>query len=147
MTRIRYTMPARSQGILYTQRVMSHLEREDVHRWAFAFGMTPDVEFTVRKWLRQRLDRFYCDLQPMYTPHYSSATGARTHVVLQCPPPPTALAGRDEFVSVGLQGLNPRDAVKSIVNATGLSPHLAVRGWPFCLDDADDVNDADGGAA
>ena len=30
MKRIRCTMPARSQGILYTQRVMSSLERDDM---------------------------------------------------------------------------------------------------------------------
>lgn len=72
MTRIRYMMPVRLHGLLCTQRVMSRL----------------DVEFTVRKWLCQCLDRFYCD----------------------------------EFVSVGLQGLNP---------------HMSVCGWPFCLDELD----------
>lgn len=145
MKRIRYTMPARSQGILYTQRVMSSLEK-DVHRWVFVFGMDPDVEALVRKWLLQRLNGFYCDLQVMYTPHYSSATGARTHVVLQYPPPPTARHGHDEFIPVGLQGLNARGAVKAIVKATGLNPHLSVCGWPFCLDDLDDVDDMEGGA-
>lgn len=143
MKRIRYTMPARSQGILYTQRVMSGLERDGVHRWVFVFGMTPDVEFTVRKWLATRLDGFYCDLPPMYTPHYSSATGARTHVVLQYPPPLTARLERDEFIPVGLQGSNARGAVKAIVKATGLSPHLSVCGWPLCLNDVDDM---EGGA-
>ena len=144
MKRIRCTMPAGSQGILYTQRVMSSLERDGVHRWVFVFGMTPDVEFTVRKWLVQRLDGFNCDMQPMYTPHYQSATGARTHVVLQYPPPPTARPGRDGFIPVGLQGLNARGAVKAIVEATGPNPHMSVCGWPFCLSDFDD---AEGGAA
>lgn len=139
----RYTMRARSQGVLYTQHATANLAEEDVHRWVFVFGMDPGVEFTVRKWLVQRLDGFHCDLQPMYTPHYSSATGAGTHVVLQYPPPPTARPGRDEFIPVGLQGLNARGAVEAIVKATGLSPHLSVRGWPFCLNDVDDM---EGGA-
>lgn len=144
MKRIRYTMPSRSQGKLYMQRKMAELVEKDVHRWVFAFGMTPDVEFTVRKWLRQRLDGFYCDLQPTYTPHCSSATGARTNIVLNCPPPPTARAERDEFVPVGLRGAQALEAVKAIVEATGLSPHLSVRGWPFCLNDVDDVIDEEG---
>ena len=112
----RYTMPARSQGKLYTQRVVIARECADVHRWVFAHSMDPEVEFTVRKWLYQRLDSFYCDLQAAYMPH----------------------------VPVGLQGLNSRDAVKAIIKATGLNPHLSVYGWPFCLDDADA---AEGGAA
>lgn len=139
----RYTMPARSQGKLHMQRAMTELAERDIHRWVFVYNMDPDVEALVRKWLTTRLDGFYCDLQPMYTPHYSSATGARTHVVLQCPPPPTARPVRDEFIPVGLQGSNARGAVKAIVKATGLSPHLSVRGWPFCLNDVDDM---EGGA-
>lgn len=51
MTRIRYTMPARSQGEPYAQRAAARLEREAVHRR-----------------LCQRLDGFYCELQAMYTP-------------------------------------------------------------------------------
>lgn len=146
MKRTRYTMPAKSQGKLHTQRVMAELVEKDVHRWVFAHGMAPEVEFTVRNWLCQRLDGFYCDLQPVYTPHCSYATGARTHIVLQYPPPQTARARRDEFVSVGLQGSNPRDAVKAIVEVTGLCPHLFVCGWPFCLDDMDDGRRRRGGA-
>lgn len=145
MKRIRYMMPDRSQGKLYLQRALTSLEREDVHRWVFAYGMNPGVNFTVRKWLCQRLDGFYCDLQVMYMPHFTGTAQARTHIVLQCPPPPTARARGDEFVSVGLQGLNARAAVKAIVKATGLSPHMTVCGWPFCLNDVDDVNDAEGG--
>lgn len=152
MKRIRYTMPARSQGKLYMQRTLTGFEREDVHRWVFAYGMDPGVEFTVRKWLCQLLDGFYCDLQVMYTPRFTGTAQARTHIVLQCPPPLTARAERDEIVPVGLQGAQALDAAKAIVKATGLSPHLFVCGWPFCLndvddvDDVDDVNDAEGGA-
>lgn len=51
MKRIRYTMPARSQGKLYTQRQQARLVEKDVHRWVFANNMDPDVETLVRKWL------------------------------------------------------------------------------------------------
>lgn len=70
----------------------------------------------VRKWSATRLNGFYCDMPVMYTP------------------PSTARAKRDEFVSVGLQGLNAREA---LVKETGLNPHMSVCGWPFCLDDVD----------
>lgn len=140
----RYTMPARSQGKLYTQRVVIARECADVHRWVFAHSMDPEVEFTVRKWLYQRLDSFYCDLQAAYMPHVAGPEQARTHIVLRFPPPPMARSERDEIVPVGLQGLNSRDAVKAIIKATGLNPHLSVYGWPFCLDD---VDAAEGGAA
>ena len=106
MTRIRYTMPARSQGKLHMRRRVAELVEKDVHRWVFVYGMDSDVEALVRKWLVQ------------------------THVVLN-----------------NARDLNPRDAVKAIVKATGLSPHLSVRGWPFCLNDVNDVgdvNDAEG---
>lgn len=136
----RYTMSARSQGKLYTQREMARMERDDVHRWVFAHSMDPGVEFTVRKWLYQHLDSFYCDLQAAYVPAASTATGARTHIVLQYPPPPTSRAESDEIIPVGLQGLNSRDAAKEIVKATGLNSHLSVCGWPFCLDDMDDAD-------
>ena len=128
MTRIRYTMPARSQGKLYMQRRVAKLVEKDVHRWVFVYGMDSDVEALVRKWLVQRLDNFYCDLHVMYIPHFTGPTHVRTHVVLN--------NARAE--------LDPRDAVKAIVKATGLSPHLSVCGWPFCLNDVDDVNDAEG---
>lgn len=36
MTRIRYTMPARSQGKLHMQRRVAELVEKDVHRWVFA---------------------------------------------------------------------------------------------------------------
>jgi len=45
---------------------MIELERNDVHRWVFAHDAAPDVEALVRKWLIQRLDGFYCDLQVMH---------------------------------------------------------------------------------
>lgn len=125
MTRTRYTMPARSQGKLYAQRAMASLAEKDVHRWVFACNLTPEVECTVRKWLTTRLDGFYCDLQLMYMPH----------IVLNNAPPLTSMARTDEAVEVNARGLNARDAVKALIKATGLSPHLFVCGWPFCLDD------------
>lgn len=140
MTRIRYTMPARSQGKLYTQRRQARLVEKGVHRWVFAHNMDPDVETLVRKWLTIRLDGFYCDLQAMYMTHVTSPTQARTHIVLNNTPPLSSIARTDEVVEVDAHG-GPRDAVKTLIKATGLSPHLAVCGWPFCLDDVDDVDD------
>lgn len=125
----RYTMGARSQGKLDTQREMARMERDDVHRWVFVDGLAPEVECAVRKWLRLRLDGFYCDLQVMYTP------------------PLPSLLRPDEAVSVDGNGLNARDTVKASVKATGLNPHLSVCGWPFCLDDLDGVDDMEGGVA
>ena len=142
----RYTMRARSQGELYIQRATARLAEKDVRRWVFAHSMDPAVEFTVRKWLSQRLDGFHCDVQAAYMPRCSPATDAMTHIVLRYPPTPTARAESDEIVPVGLQGLNAQAAVKGIIEATGLNPHLSVCGWPFCLDESDDVT-AEGGAA
>lgn len=39
MTRIRYTMPARSQG----KRQQARLAEKDIHRWVFAHNVAPDV--------------------------------------------------------------------------------------------------------
>lgn len=50
MTRIRYTMPARSQGELHMQRRVAELVEKDVHRWVFVYSMDSDVEALVRKW-------------------------------------------------------------------------------------------------
>lgn len=136
----RYAM---SQGKPYTQRATACLAEKDVHRRVFAHSMDPEVESAVRKRLYQRLDGFYCDLQPMYTPHYSSATGAGTHIVLNNAPPLPSMARNDEAVEVDARGLNARDAVKAPVKATGSSPHPSVCGWPFCLGDPDDM---EGGA-
>ena len=137
-------MPARSQGKLHTQR--ARLERDDVHRWVFVYNMDPDVETLVRKWLATRLDGFYCDLQVMYMPHVIGPALARTHIVLNNTPPPPlpSIACTDEAVEVYARGLNARDAVKAIIKATGLNPHLSVCGWPFCLDDVDGVDDMEG---
>lgn len=140
----RYTMPARSQGELYAQRAAAHLER-DTHRWVFVRNLTPKVECDVRKWLLQRLNSFYCDLQLMYIPHAPSIVPARTHIVLNNTPLSTSSMSRnDEAVEVNARGLNARHAVKAAIKATGLNPHLSVYGWPFCLDD---VNEAEGGEA
>ena len=142
----RYTMPARSQGALHMQRAMASLTEKDVHRWVFAYNMTPDVETLVRKWLVQRLNGFYCDLQVMYTPHVISPAMARTHIVLNNIPPLSSMSRTDEAVEVDARGLNPRGTVKALLKATGLSPHMLVYGWPFCLADLDGAN-AEGGAA
>lgn len=142
MKRIRCTMSGRSQGKLYAQRQLARLAEKDVHRWVFAHGMDPDVETLVRKWLTIRLVGFYCDLQVMYIPRFTSPTLARTHVVLNNTPPLHAMTENDEAVEVDAHG-GPRDAVKAIIKATGLNPHMSVRGWPFCLDDVDNV---EGGA-
>lgn len=84
MTRMRYTMPSRSQGDLYAQRTMARLDGKDVHRW-----------------LVQRLDGFHCDLQVMYMPH----------IVLNDTPPLSSIARGDE---VDARCLNARDAVKAL---------------------------------
>jgi len=134
-------MPARSQGKLYAQRAVARLAEKDAHRWVFVYGMNPDAEALVRKWLVQRLDNFYCDLRAMYIPRFTSPTQVRTHVVLNNTPPLHAMARTDEAVEVDARDLNPRDAVKAIVKATGLNPHLSVCGWPFCLNDVDNMED------
>lgn len=141
----RYTMGARSQGNQYIQRATAELIEKDVHRWVFAHSMDPGVERTVRKWLHQRLDGFYCDMHDAYMSHVAGPEQARTHIVLRFPPPPTARAESDEIVPVCLQGLNSLDAVKALIKATGLNPHLAVCGWPFCLDDLGGVDDMERG--
>lgn len=146
MKRTRYTMPARSQGKLHVQRTMARLDEKDVHRWVFVHNLTPDVELSVRKWLCQRLDSFYCELQVMYTHTVRSTSAARTHIVLNNTPPLASMAPGDEAGEVDAHGLNARAAVKEIIKATGLNPHLSVCGWPFCLNELDDVT-AEGGAA
>lgn len=143
----RYMMPARSQGKLHMQRSMARLAEKDAHRWVFAHNMAPDVETLVRKWLTTRLDNFYCDLQVMYMPHVVGPALARTHIVLNNTPPLPSIAQGDEAVEVDACGLNALDAVKALIKATGLSPHMFVCGWPFCLDDLDDANNREGGAA
>lgn len=146
MTRIRYTMPAGSQGKLYTQRQQARLVEKDVHRWVFAHNMDPDVETLVRKWLTARLDNFYCDLQLMYIPYFTGPTQVRTHVVLNNTPPLPSMARTDEAVEVDARGLTPADTARALIKATGLNPRMFVRGWPFCLYDLGGVNDTEGGA-
>lgn len=140
-------MPARSQGNAFMQRTMARLDEKDVHRWVFVHNLTPEVESTVLKWLYQRLNGFYCDPQMVYTPHVRSTSIARTHIVLNNTPLSTSsLARNDEAVEVDALGLNARDAVKALIKATGLNPHLSVYGWPFCLDDVEGVDNVEGGA-
>lgn len=103
------------------------------------------METLVRKWLTLRLDSFYCDLQVMYLPHVIGPTLARTHIVLNNTPPLHTMAENDEAVEVDARGLNPRGAVKALIKATGLNPNLSVCGWPFCVDDVDDVDNMEGG--
>lgn len=144
----RYTMPARSQGTAFMQRTMAHLAEKDVHRWVFVHSLTPEVGCAVRKWLVQRLDGFYCDLQSVYMPHVIGPTPARTHIVLNDTPlSASSVARNDEAIEVDARGLNARDAVKALVKATGLNPRLSVCGWPFCLDELGGVDDMEGGAA
>lgn len=128
-----------SQGKLYAQRLQAE---RDTHRWVFVRNLTPEVECDVRKWLLQRLNGFYCDLQVMYTPHVDSVVRARTHIVLlNNTPALPPMARDDEAVEVNARGLNARDAAKALIKATGLNPHLSVCGWPFCLDDLSGVDD------
>ena len=140
----RYTMPARSQGELYAQRRLQ-VERDNRSRWVFVRSLVPEVEYAVRKWLLQRLNGFYCDLQSMYTPHSHSAVQARTHIALNDTPLSTSSRARtDEAVEVDARGLNALDAVKALIKATGPNPHMSVCGWPFRLDDPDDPDDTGG---
>lgn len=137
-----YTMPARSQGNAFMQRTMARLDEKDVH------NLTPEVESAVRTWSLQRLNGFYCELQSMYTPHVRSTSLAKTHIVLNNASLSTSsMACDDEAVEVDARGLNARDAVKALIKATGLNPHMSVYGWPFCLDELDGVDDMEGGAA
>lgn len=70
-------------------------------------------------------------------PHLIGPALARTHIVLNNTPPLHAMSENDEVVTVDARDLNPGDAVKRLIKATG---------WPFCLDDSDGVNDVEGGA-
>ncbi|MDN8820337.1 hypothetical protein Q0N24_14000, partial [Staphylococcus aureus] len=60
-------------------------------------------------------------------------------------PPLPSMSRNDEAVEVDARGLNARDAVKALIKATGLNPHLSVCGWPFCLDDLGGVDDMERG--
>lgn len=122
---------------------MTRLDEKDVHRWVFAHNLTPGVESAVLTWIHQRLNGFYCELQLMYTPHVRSTSLARTHIVLNNTPLfISSMAQGDEAVEVDARGLNARDTVKALIKATGLNPHMAVCGWPFCLDDVAAEGDA-----
>ena len=141
MTRIRYTTPAGSQGELHMQGGVAELVEEDVRGRVFVCSVDSDVEGLVRERLVQRLDDFCCDLRVMRIPRFTGPARVGTHVVLNDAPPLHAIARTDEVVEVDARDSNPRDAVKAIVEATGLSPHPSVRGRPFCLNDVDDVDD------
>lgn len=52
------------------------------------------------------------------------------------------MARNDEAVEVNARGLNARDAVKALIEATGLNPYTDMCGRPFCSDDLDDVDGA-----
>lgn len=135
MTRTRYTMSARSQGKLYMQRQLTRLAEKDVHRWVFAYNVVPDVETLVRKWLVQRLDGSYCDMQVTYMPPViGPELPSRAHIVLNNTPPLHAMAENDE---ADARGLNALEVAKALVKATGLNPHTDMCGWPFCLDDVE----------
>ena len=136
MTRIRYTTPAGSQGEPHMRRRSAELVEEGVHRRAFVYDADSDVEALVRKRLVQRLDDFHCDPRVVRTPSFTGPTRGGTRVVLNDAPPLHAIAGARDS--------NPRDAVKAMVEATGLSPRPSVCGRPFCLNDVDGVNDAEG---
>ena len=123
MTRIRYTTPAGSQGGPRMPGGAAELVEEDVRRRVFVYGVDSDAEALVRKRLVQRLDGFHCDLRVMRIPGF---------------------AGPARVVLDDARDSNPRDAVKAIVEAAGLSPRLSVCGRPFCLDGVDGVNDAEG---
>lgn len=142
----RYVIPIRSQVNAFMQRTMARLDKKDVHRWVFVHSLTPEVECAVSKWLLQRLNVFYCELQVMYTPQVRSTSPARTHIVLNNTPS-LSLSRNDEAVEVDASGLIARDAVRALIKATGLNPHMAVCGWPFCLSDLDDLDDTEGGDA
>ena len=122
---------------IYEQHASTNADRDSLHRWVFVYSMAPDVEFSVRKWLAQRLNGFYCDLQAMYTPNYVGST--RTHITMQFPPPPMSVGVCDEIVSVNAYGLSSTETVGTVIKATGLNPHLSVCGWPFCVDGVDGV--------
>ena len=79
MTRMRYMMPARSQGKLHAQRTMASLAEKDVHRWVFAHSLAPEAESAVR-----------------------STSLARTHIVLNNTPPLSSVARGDEAVEVNV---------------------------------------------
>lgn len=114
------------------------------HRWVFVNGLSPEVEYTVRKWLLQRLNSFFCDLQVMYVPNLHSAVQARTHIVLNNTPPLPSMAQGDEAVEIDARSLDARDAAKASVKATKLNPHMSVCGWPFCLGDLGDEHTGGG---
>ncbi len=114
MTRIRYTMPARSQGELHMRRRVAELVEKDVRRRVFVYSMDSDVEALVRKRLVQRLDDFYCDLQVMRIPRFTGPARVRTHVVLNDALPLHAIARTDE-VDAGdsndVDGVNDAEGV------------------------------------
>lgn len=86
------------------------------------------VEKDIRRWLTTRLDGFYCGMHITCRPRVIGLGLARTRIVLN-----------------NARGLTPRDAVKALIKATGLGPHLSVCGWLFCLGDVGGVDNMEGG--
>ena len=123
MTRIRYTMPAGSQGEPHMRRGAAEPVGEYVRMRVSVYGVDSDVEALARKRLVQRPDDFHCDLQAMRIPRFTGPAHA---------------------VPDDARDSNPRDAAEAIVEATGPSPRPSVCGRPFRSNDADGVDGAEG---
>lgn len=141
----RYTMRARSQGVLYTQRATARLAEKDVRRWVFTHSMDPESRVHCAQVAGHEAERLLLRPAADVHPQVRSISLARTHVVLNNTPPLPSMSRNDEAVEVNARGLNARDAVKAPIEATGSNPHLSVYGWPFCLDDLGGVDDMERG--
>lgn len=47
------------------------------------------------------------------------------------------MARLDEAGEVDAHGMKRTETTKAVIKATGLNPHLSVRGWPFCVSELD----------
>ena len=122
MTRIRYTMPVRSQGELCMRRGAAELVEEDARRRAFVYGTDSDVEALVRKRPVQRLDDFHCDLRVMRIPRFTGPAQVGTHVVLNDAPPLHAIARADEAVEADARDSNPPGRREGDSRSDGAEP-------------------------